>query len=173
MTYAQESGENVMLKSVFQHGNIEKYQIMPVRNVNASGLADGVYLVTIQTLQDQGVPKLINCILIKDVNGYKEASYALGLLDCDGHPNIKRPEDKIDITPLSTGDLLKNVSKGFYEIIVPANEIPGYEHPIKCFIFTHPQGSLNVFIGYGGMSCEFGERTGKVNPRSYPEGAPQ
>lgn len=160
--FIQEDDKNVLLKSVMQHGAIDEYKITNVRPIDAGGLPDGVFLLTIQTDQDKPEPILTSCILIKDVVGYKEAAYALGMLDCDGYPDLRRPDDKIELTPLSTGDIFEDIGKGFYTIEVPANVIPGYTKPIKCFAIIYPQGYMGVFNGYSGMSCAFGQKTASL-----------
>ncbi|GEM_PF-2801794 len=162
--FIEEESKDVILDSVFDHGAIADYKIRSVRPLDLPELPDGVYLLNITTGLEAETnkppvdPKKLvytTCILIKDVIGYREASYAYGMLDCDKLPQIATKYDKVELKALSQGNLLDNVGRGIHEIVFPANIIPGYEKPIKCIFMTDIQGAMAFTTGWSGMSCDF------------------
>lgn len=155
--YIEEGAKDVLLKSVLDYGAILEYKVNFLRAFEPGDISDGVYLLAITSAneEEEGTESVANCLLIRDTVGYKEASYTFGMFDCDRYPEIDGEEDKVEITPLSVGDLLEDSSRGFYSLELPGNVIPGYTKPIRCFCFAHVQGSLGVLTGYSGMACDF------------------
>lgn len=153
--YIEEEAKSVLLKSVFNSGNIDDYKISFLSPFETINFPDGVYWIAITTGAAEAKEITANCVLVRDVVGYKEGSYSLGMFDCDKYPEFDPKRNRVEITAISQGDLLDSVGRGFYKLVLPGNVIPGRVEPTNCFVVAQIEGAMGIVNGYSGMSCDF------------------
>lgn len=114
----------------------------------------GAYLVSFR--HEESEHTYTHCILIKNTEGERARSQrSTGFFDCNNRVTNLNFEN-VEVKPVAYGNFFEGIGSGFYELVVPKDVLSeSNPHDIHCLVAIGLVQSMEIFDGYGGMSCDF------------------